>query len=239
MDPAWPLSQLSTLSHPNSQRSLLVFSVWCSLFTVSLSLLLSHTQHTFNHSPHLTRFVHRYALYIARYFRLCIQLTYSTTTVDSLYLSLLATVPLVFVVMSGSEDEYDDEDAQYGDENDAQYDEEVDVNDEQPQQGEQDEQEEYDDQEGNTAGAGGGGEQQPGDEGVEQEAQGDTGSYGVNSQGNHYCTRGDSEASGGAYHYSNTDGSYYYQNSNGSTYYNSGTGHSTYTAPADNPRVGN
>ena len=61
---------------------------------------------------------------------------------------------------------------------------------------------------------------------------------GTNSQGNHYCTRGDSTASGGAYHYSNTNGSYYYQNNNGSTYYNDGAGSAKYTAPADNPRTG-
>ena len=63
-------------------------------------------------------------------------------------------------------------------------------------------------------------------------------SHGHNSAGNHYCTRGDSAASGGAYHYSNTNGSYYYQNSNGSTYYNSGNGHSVYTPPSGNPRTG-
>ena len=62
------------------------------------------------------------------------------------------------------------------------------------------------------------------------------GSYGHNSQGNHYCTRGDSTASGGAYHYSNTDGSYYYQNNNGSTYYNNGAGNAVYTPPSANPR---
>ncbi|GJJ76417.1 hypothetical protein EMPS_08776 [Entomortierella parvispora] len=59
-------------------------------------------------------------------------------------------------------------------------------------------------------------------------------SYGNNSQGNHWCTRGSSTAPGGAYHYSNSDGSYYYQNSNGSTYYNSGNGYSRYTPPAGN-----
>lgn len=36
-------------------------------------------------------------------------------------------------------------------------------------------------------------------------------SYGNNSQGNHWCSRGPSEASGGSYHYSNSNGSYYYQ----------------------------
>ena len=35
-----------------------------------------------------------------------------------------------------------------------------------------------------------------------------SGSNGHNSQGNHYCTRGESTASGGAYHYSNTNGSF-------------------------------
>jgi len=56
-------------------------------------------------------------------------------------------------------------------------------------------------------------------------------SSGTNSAGNHYCTRGDSKASGGAYHYSNSNGSYYYQNTNGSTYYsNPSTGFSKYTS---------
>jgi hypothetical protein len=64
------------------------------------------------------------------------------------------------------------------------------------------------------------------------------GSYGHNSQGNHWCTRGESTASGGAYHYSNTNGSYYYQNSNGSTYYNSGKGQAVYTPPQNNPNNG-
>ncbi|KAG0306682.1 hypothetical protein BGZ97_000653 [Linnemannia gamsii] len=60
-------------------------------------------------------------------------------------------------------------------------------------------------------------------------------SSGHNSQGNHYCNRGDSTASGGSYHYSNTNGSYYYQNSNGSTYYsNPNTGYSKYTPPSGN-----
>ena len=63
-------------------------------------------------------------------------------------------------------------------------------------------------------------------------------SHGHNSQGNHYCTRGDSTASGGAYHYSNNNGSYYYQNSNGSTYYNNGQGQANYTPPSANPRNG-
>jgi hypothetical protein len=42
---------------------------------------------------------------------------------------------------------------------------------------------------------------------------------GTNSAGNHYCTRGESTAQGGAYHYSNANGSYYYQNANSSNYY--------------------
>ncbi|KAF9352912.1 hypothetical protein BGX26_009304 [Mortierella sp. AD094] len=55
---------------------------------------------------------------------------------------------------------------------------------------------------------------------------------GTNSQGNHYCNRGESTAPGGSYHYSNTNGSYYYQNSNGSTYYsNPNTGYKSYTPP--------
>ncbi|KAG0325705.1 hypothetical protein BG004_003153 [Podila humilis] len=62
--------------------------------------------------------------------------------------------------------------------------------------------------------------------------QGNGRSYGNNSQGNHWCTRGESAAPGGAYHYSNSNGSYYYQNSNGSTYYNSGNGYAKYTAPS-------
>ncbi|KAF9087233.1 hypothetical protein BGX23_008283 [Mortierella sp. AD031] len=58
---------------------------------------------------------------------------------------------------------------------------------------------------------------------------------GHNSQGNHYCNRGDSAAPGGSYHYSNTNGSYYYQNSNGSTYYNNpNTGYAKYTPPSGN-----
>ncbi|KAI9005189.1 hypothetical protein BC832DRAFT_556536 [Gaertneriomyces semiglobifer] len=61
-------------------------------------------------------------------------------------------------------------------------------------------------------------------------------SSGTNASGNHYCTRGPSEASGGAYHYSNSDGSYYYQNTNGSTYYSDPSGNGHYTAPSDNPR---
>ncbi|CAG8597798.1 16919_t:CDS:1, partial [Racocetra persica] len=52
----------------------------------------------------------------------------------------------------------------------------------------------------------------------------DSYSTGTNSQGNHWCHRGPSEANGGSYHYSNRDSSYYYQNSNGSTYYNDGRG---------------
>ncbi|KAK3807961.1 MAG: hypothetical protein JOS17DRAFT_822577 [Linnemannia elongata] len=60
-------------------------------------------------------------------------------------------------------------------------------------------------------------------------------STGNNSQGNHYCNRGESTASGGSYHYSNANGSYYYQNSNGSTYYsNPNTGYSKYTPPSGN-----
>ena len=56
---------------------------------------------------------------------------------------------------------------------------------------------------------------------------------GTNSYGNHYCNRGESTASGGSYHYSNTNGSYYYQNSNGSTYYsNPNTGYAKYTPPS-------
>ena len=58
---------------------------------------------------------------------------------------------------------------------------------------------------------------------------------GTNSQGNRWCTLGDSTASGGAYRYSNTNGSYYYQNPNGSTYYNDGNGSAIYTRPSDNP----
>jgi len=61
-----------------------------------------------------------------------------------------------------------------------------------------------------------------------------TNTYGANSEGNHWCTRGSSTAPGGAYHYSNTNGSYYYQNPNGSTYDNSGTGYSSYTPPSGN-----
>ncbi|KAG0209996.1 hypothetical protein BGX28_009775 [Mortierella sp. GBA30] len=58
---------------------------------------------------------------------------------------------------------------------------------------------------------------------------------GNNSQGNHYCNRGDSAAPGGSYHYSNNNGSYYYQNSNGSTYYNNpNTGYVKYTPPQSN-----
>ncbi|RIB13197.1 hypothetical protein C2G38_1902162, partial [Gigaspora rosea] len=55
---------------------------------------------------------------------------------------------------------------------------------------------------------------------------------GTNSQGNHWCHRGPSEANGGNYHYSNTDSSYYYQNRNGSTYYNDGHGNTKYTPPS-------
>ncbi|KAI8851257.1 calcium-activated chloride channel-domain-containing protein [Chytridium lagenaria] len=61
---------------------------------------------------------------------------------------------------------------------------------------------------------------------------------GTNSQGNHFCARGEGSASGGSYHYSNSNGSYYYQNSNGSTYYKSAGGEATYTRPSDNPRNG-
>ncbi|ORY08098.1 hypothetical protein K493DRAFT_180166, partial [Basidiobolus meristosporus CBS 931.73] len=58
---------------------------------------------------------------------------------------------------------------------------------------------------------------------------------GTNSQGNHYCHRGESTAPGGNYHYSNTDGSYYYQNSNGSTYYgNPNTGEAHYSPSGNN-----
>ncbi|KAF9999051.1 hypothetical protein BGZ79_007326 [Entomortierella chlamydospora] len=58
---------------------------------------------------------------------------------------------------------------------------------------------------------------------------------GTNSQGNHYCNRGESTAPGGSYHYSNTNGSYYYQNSNGSTYYsNPNTGYKSYTPSSSN-----
>ncbi|KAF9175283.1 hypothetical protein BGX20_006970 [Mortierella sp. AD010] len=57
----------------------------------------------------------------------------------------------------------------------------------------------------------------------------------TNSQGNHYCNRGESTAPGGSYHYSNTNGSYYYQNSNGSTYYcNPNTGYKSYTPSSSN-----
>lgn len=62
-------------------------------------------------------------------------------------------------------------------------------------------------------------------------------SYGTNSQGNHYCTRGPSAGQGGAYHYSNTSGSYYYQNQDESSYYNDSQGYAKYTAPSDNPRT--
>ncbi|KAI7823644.1 hypothetical protein BC939DRAFT_451570 [Gamsiella multidivaricata] len=56
---------------------------------------------------------------------------------------------------------------------------------------------------------------------------------GTNSQGNHYCNRGESAAPGGSYHYSNTNGSYYYQNTSGSTYYNNpNTGYVKYTPPS-------
>ncbi|KAK9670741.1 hypothetical protein K7432_017542 [Basidiobolus ranarum] len=56
---------------------------------------------------------------------------------------------------------------------------------------------------------------------------------GTNSQGHHYCHRGDSTAPGGNYHYSNSDGSYYYQNANGSTYYASpNTGTAWYSPPS-------
>ncbi|KAF8071800.1 hypothetical protein FPV67DRAFT_1482762 [Lyophyllum atratum] len=53
---------------------------------------------------------------------------------------------------------------------------------------------------------------------------------GTNSQGNHYCSRQDSNTGNSGYHYSNTNGSYYYQNTNGSTYYNDGAGSSRYTS---------
>ncbi|KAJ6019918.1 hypothetical protein N7522_000626 [Penicillium canescens] len=51
-------------------------------------------------------------------------------------------------------------------------------------------------------------------------------SSGMNSQGNHYCSRdyGSSVSNSNNYHYSNSNGSYYYSNPNGSTYYNNGQG---------------
>ncbi|CAG8711125.1 2843_t:CDS:1, partial [Scutellospora calospora] len=64
-------------------------------------------------------------------------------------------------------------------------------------------------------------------------------STGTNSQGNHWCHRGPSEAMGGNYHYSNRDSSYYYQNPDGSTYYNNGQGGAVYTPPSQNPRANN
>ncbi|KAF9078278.1 hypothetical protein BDP27DRAFT_1309344 [Rhodocollybia butyracea] len=56
-------------------------------------------------------------------------------------------------------------------------------------------------------------------------------SSGINSQGNHYCTR-DYGNGYNAYCYFNHNGSYYYNNPDGSTYYNSGTGYSRYTSPS-------
>ncbi|KAF2636215.1 hypothetical protein P280DRAFT_493321 [Massarina eburnea CBS 473.64] len=54
---------------------------------------------------------------------------------------------------------------------------------------------------------------------------------GINSQGNHYCSRdhGPNVTNPNSYHYSNVDGSYYYSNPNGSNYYNDGNGNSRYT----------
>ncbi|RIB13510.1 hypothetical protein C2G38_2197650 [Gigaspora rosea] len=57
----------------------------------------------------------------------------------------------------------------------------------------------------------------------------DSYSTGTNTEGNHWCNRGPSEAKG--------DSSYYYQNRDGSTYYNDGRGNAAYTPPSQNPRT--
>ncbi|QRV98440.1 hypothetical protein RhiJN_26459 [Ceratobasidium sp. AG-Ba] len=59
-------------------------------------------------------------------------------------------------------------------------------------------------------------------------------SHGINSQGNHYCSRdyGSSAVNQNCYHYSNADGSHYYSNPDGSTYYNNGRGYARYTSPS-------
>ncbi|QRV84381.1 hypothetical protein RhiJN_12397 [Ceratobasidium sp. AG-Ba] len=59
-------------------------------------------------------------------------------------------------------------------------------------------------------------------------------SHGINSRGNHYCSRdyGSSVPNQNSYHYSNADGSYYYSNPDGSTYYNNGRGYARYTSPS-------